>query len=404
MIKQFAKDFYSTNFVFKGKEKLSKLTIFFIIILDMFIFITIGMGIDFQIKVLNNPTVIYPYECRDIINSKKTDDFNKFFYVSSNNNMRYQNIQNSEMDIRCKELINIKLKAVQKKHDIKKLRKQEKELINSQYKVKSELDYLRENYNTVLFEKISSQSINKSIIRDDISSDNIKVKYDSYKKEKEKLEKQKNDLLKGFKESEEVKDFISFIEKEKKQIKEDIKDLRKSYELKSDLVSLAFLLPLVFLAFYMMRSYLQKEKYILYVLFKNIFVVIFIPTFISIISLIYTLLPKVFIEKVVKFFYELEIPFIVYYIAIAIFVVIFGYIIVKLQNKYKNDTKKFSSNSISKTESYNRSICNECGNKVDYQMMNYCPCCKNQLRVDCLNCDKKTIKGLNFCTKCSHEL
>lgn len=404
MIKQFIKDFYSTNFTFKGKERLSKLTIFFIIILDIFIFITLGLGIDFQIKVLNNPSVVYPHQCRNIINSKNIDDFNKYFYTYKNNNMRYQNIKNDQMDSRCKEILDKKLKTIQEKHNIKDLRKTEKDLTKNQNNVILELDYLRANYNTVLFEKISSQDSNKSIVKDDISSENIKTKYDSYVKENEKLKKQKEDLSKSFKESKYVKDFVSFVKKNKIKINKDLKELRKSYELKKELVTLAFLIPLLFLSFYMIRRYLYKEKYILYVMFKNIFIVILIPTFLSLISLIYTLLPKVFIEKVLKFFYELEVPFVVYYIAIAIFVVVFGYIIVKLQNKFKNDMNKLKTNSITKIESYNRSICNTCGNKVDYQTMNFCPSCKSELRIDCEKCNKKTIKDLNFCVKCANEL
>ena len=68
-MKEFIKKFYSNNFVYNGKEKLSKLTIMFIAILNIFIFITIGLGIDFQVKVLNSPTVTYPYKCRDVLNN-----------------------------------------------------------------------------------------------------------------------------------------------------------------------------------------------------------------------------------------------------------------------------------------------------------------------------------------------
>ena len=59
-MKEFIKKFYSNNFVYNGKEKLSKLTIMFILILNIFIFITIGLGIDFQVKVLNSSTITYP--------------------------------------------------------------------------------------------------------------------------------------------------------------------------------------------------------------------------------------------------------------------------------------------------------------------------------------------------------
>jgi len=87
------KTFYKNNFVYTGSEKLSKLTILFILFLDIFIFITIGLGIDFQIKVLNNPNVIFSQKCRNIVNSKNLNDFNNYVYTYENYNNKYQDIK-----------------------------------------------------------------------------------------------------------------------------------------------------------------------------------------------------------------------------------------------------------------------------------------------------------------------
>lgn len=403
-MKNLIKNFYSNNFIYKGKEKLSKLTILFIFFLNVFIFITLGLGIDFQIKVLNNPKVTFPSKCRTIINTNKVDDFNNYFYSSKNYSNKYQNIKNEEMDKRCNTLLYTKLKNVKTEHKIKDLREKQKKINSELNKVSNELTYLRENYNTVLFEKISSQESSKSIIKDDISSDNIKAKYNLYLKQKEKLKKQKEDILKQFKNSKSVKELLSFVKDNKKLIKEDYKKLNKSYDIKRELITLLFLLPLLLISFYIMRRYLKSEKYTLYIMFKNITVVIFIPTLISFLALIYILMPKIFIEKVLKFFYELEVPFIVYYLVIAILVLIFGYLIVKIQKRYRENNKKLENNSISKIESFNKNICNKCFNKVDYNVMNFCPNCQNELKTKCSNCQKETIKGLSFCMYCSENI
>ncbi|MEN5407470.1 hypothetical protein ABE185_06830, partial [Aliarcobacter butzleri] len=54
--------------------------------------------------------------------------------------------------------------------------------------------------------------------------------------------------------------------------------------------------------------------------------------------------------------------------------------------------------------SYNKNICNICGNKVDYIFMNYCPCCKNQLKIECKVCNKQTISVLDFCMNCGNNI
>ena len=66
--------------------------------------------------------------------------------------------------------------------------------------------------------------------------------------------------------------------------------------------------------------------------------------------------------------------------------------------------KKLKNNKISIYDSYNKNICNICGNKVDYIFMNYCPCCKNQLKIECKVCNKQTISVLDFCMNCGNNI
>ena len=407
-MKNYLKTFYQNNFIYKGKEKLSKFTIFFIIVLDLIIYSTLNMGIDFQTRVLNSPTVTFPYKCRDIVNSNYIDDFNQYFYSNSDYNYydetsKYQNIKNEQIDLRCVEIFN-KLNMIKKEHDIKELRNELNRFINNENKVNNEIYYIKENYNTVLFEKMSSQKSEQSIIKDNINIQNVKEKYDNYSNELLNIREKKEKLFKNFKESENVQELISYINIYKEQINGDIEKSTKSYILKIELITLAFLFPLVIIFFYLMKKYLQKEKYILYIIFKNILIITLIPTIISIVSLIYKFLPKLFLEKILLFFYSIEIPFVVYYFAVIVFVLIFTYLIIKIQKRFKENSDRFKNNKITKIESYNKNICNNCGNRVDFTIMNYCPCCKNELKIECTKCKELSIKNLDYCYKCGSEL
>ena len=407
-MKEFIKKFYSNNFVYNGKEKLSKLTIMFIAILNIFIFITIGLGIDFQVKVLNSPTVTYPYKCRDVLNNNDISDFRQYFYTKEKYDdyyyeENYQGIKDLQEDSRC-VLLKEKINLVKKEHNIKELISSSNKLLNNQSKIDSELSYIKENYNTVLFEKMSSQTQDKSIIKDDLSTQNIKEKHDAYIKELEKIKEEIDQLNNNFSKSKSVEELVSFVSTNKEQINQDIESMNKAYSIKRELVTLAFLLPLVLVFFYMMKTYLTKERYILYILFKNILIINLNKKVISMISLVYELLPKIFIEKVLRFFYEIEIPFIVYYFVITIFIFIFGYLIIKLQKKFKEENNRLKNNSITKVESYNKNICNNCGNRVDFNTMNFCPCCQNKLKVECDSCHHMTIKGLDYCSNCGKSV
>lgn len=400
-MKESLKSFYKNNFVFKGKEKLSKLTILFIITLDLFVFAILGLGIDFQVQILNSPNSSYPNQCRTIVNSKDLHNINKYFYSKNNSNHKYQNIKDEQLDQSCKTLFD-KLSVVKKEHNILTLRKEQKKLLKDLSQVSKELDFIRTNYNTSLFESIENNTSIQN--KQNTINNDIKQKYNIYTKKLEDLKKEKEKLSNTFSNSNSVKELTTYIKSNKKLINDNYKSLRKSYEIKKELITLAFLSPLFLLAFYLMKNYLLKENYILYIISKNILVVVLIPAFLSFVSLIYTLLPKVFFEKLLKFFMDLEIPFVVYYFAIAVLILIFTYIIIKIQKRYKKEGEELKNNSISKLESYNRSICNDCGNKVNYETMNYCPNCQNQLRVDCTSCNNKTIKSLKYCSSCSEKI
>ncbi|BAK72846.1 hypothetical protein [Arcobacter sp. L] len=398
------KNFFSNNFVYKGKEKLSKLTILSLIILNILVLFILDKGIDFQTRVLNNPMTKFPYDCRDIFTyNLNVDDFNNYIYNAQNYNSKYQNIKDLELDSRC-SLIFEKISLIKNNIDIKSLKKKNEELSNKSYELNNQISYLKDNYNTILFEKMSEQEINKSIIKGEVSAENIKEKYELLTKELESIDKEKEKLSNEFKEENLVKDLISYLALNKDTILIDIEKAQKFYSIKYELVILLFLIPLVAIFFYLMKRYLHKDKYILYIIFKNILIVTLIPTFISFFSLINIFIPKIFLEKVLMFFYSLEIPFIVYYLAIAIAVLIFIFIIIKIQKKFKEDNEKLKNNNISIIDAYNKNICIKCGNRVDFTIMNYCPCCQNQLKIECKSCHTNTIKGLDYCSNCGSNI
>lgn len=403
-MKNLIKSFYSNNFVYKGKEKLSKLTILVLVFLNIFVLTILYQGIDFQTRVINNPNTKFPYDCRDILNYNTTiDDFNNYIYYSYNYDSQYQNIKDLEIDERC-NLIFEKIKLIKENIDIQSLKNKNDELYNKSYNISSEISYLKDNYNTLLFEKLSDQKTDKSIIKGDLTAQNVKDKYEKLSKELEELNKQKEDLKANFKEERLVKDIVLYLENNKEFILEDIKKSEKYYSIKYELVILLFLVPLVLIFFYFMKNYLKKDRYVLYIIFKNILFVTMIPTLISFFSLINIFIPKIFMEKLLMFFYNLEIPFVVYYLAIVILVLISIFIIIRIQKRFKENSDKLKNNNITFVESYNKNLCNKCGNRIDYNVMNFCPCCQNELKVECKSCKKMSLKQFEFCFNCGDKM
>ena len=393
-MKEAFKNFYKNNFVFKGKEKLSKLAIIFIVLLDLFVFSILQMGVDFQVKVLNSPYNSYNSTCKNIVTSSKIESLNSYYYTNENR-YKYNTIQKENISSKCKEVISL-IDNVKKEHSIKELRKTKRLLNKELASVNTQINFYRQNYNTSLFENIQTQN------KEELNSE-VKDKYNNYLAKRKELNTKINQIDKNFASSKSVKKLSSYINENKELIKEDYKAKVKAYEVKKDLITLAFLLPLLLVSFFAMKKYMLKENYILYIIAKNVLVIVSIPTVVSFISLVYTLLPKVFFEKLMRFFANLEIPFVVYYFALAVLVVVFTFIIIRVQKKYKESNSQFQNTSMSKIESYNKSICNNCNNKVNYETMNFCPNCQNKIRVKCKACGDMTVDSLKYCSSCGEE-
>lgn len=399
------KNFYKNNFIYSAKEKLSKLTILFILILNIIVFNIILEGQKFQVNFVSSPYNKYPNYCTNFINSLTRINFDTFSSIEyyTNDISYYGEIFSDNLDFRCVQ-INNKINNVKNEHNLEEINLDIEELNKKIFSTRDEIKYFKNNYNTTLFEKLANQDTNKSILQKNLNSENIKIKYQETLKKEEELNNKKEEIYKKFQNSKSIIELNDYILSIKSSYLGDREKAFDTYYNLIEIIKILFLLPMVILFFYLMKRYLKSEKYILYIIFKNLFMVSLIPTLYTIFLMIYKFLPKVYITEIIQFFYDLEIPFVVYYLLVIVFVVIFTYFIIKIQKHFKEKNEKLKRNKITIIESFNQNSCNSCGNKVSYISMNYCPICQNRLKIKCNSCENETVLGLNFCQNCGEKL
>lgn len=399
------KNFYKNNFVYSAKEKLSKLTILFILILNIIVFNIILEVQKFQVNFVSSPYNKYPNYCTNFINSLTRINFDTFSSIEyyTNDISYYGEIFSDNLDFRCVQ-INNKINNVKNEHNLEEINLDIEELNKKIFSTRDEIKYFKNNYNTTLFEKLANQDTNKSILQKNLNSENIKIKYQETLKKEEELNNKKEEIYKKFQNSKSIIELNDYILSIKSSYLDDREKAFDTYYNLIEIIKILFLLPMVILFFYLMKRYLKSEKYILYIIFKNLFMVSLIPTLYTIFLMIYKFLPKVYITEIIQFFYDLEIPFVVYYLLVIVFVVIFTYFIIKIQKHFKEKNEKLKRNKITIIESFNQNSCNSCGNKVSYISMNYCPICQNRLKIKCNSCENETVLGLNFCQNCGEKL
>jgi predicted RNA-binding Zn-ribbon protein involved in translation (DUF1610 family) len=264
------------------------------------------------------------------------------------------------------------------------------------YTLNGELSKIEKIYNTTLFEKMAGQEREKSIIEDGISADNIAQKYRDAKERVSQKEREIGELYRKFYLSEEVKEARDRVEKYRDEINSNYEFSSRYFHIKIYLVELLFTTPLVVIFYILMVRNRRLENFINYTIFKHLFIVAMIPLLSTIAELIYDYLPTQFIESLITFFYSIEIPFFLYYILIAIAVIVATLLIIYIQRFLKNRDK----NGLTTVESYRKSECVSCVNRVDYKSMDFCPYCGNGLSEKCQFCGEKRLKGMNFCHHC----
>jgi len=400
-------------FSFREKSeitKLTKLSVFLIVILDIFIYILISAGISFQTKVLNNPQIKYPYQCTKIINQPEKilvlDDrlYRYNYYKKSNvkNSRAISGIISQEMDPRCSEIASL-FEKLKKDKEIIALQANQNLLKTKEKKLNNDLRYIQKNYNTVLFEKIASQKDSDSIVGMDLNTKNAKIKYDKLQSELAELKSAMETNEKLFKENLLVNQVHSYVQKNAKNILNSKEEEQKAYNLKKHFISILFVLPFLLFFYFRMNKHNKENKYNKYIINKNLFIVSAIPFISSAAMLFYNLIPHVFLEMFIAFFYSIKTPFVVFYILAAIIIFLITFSVIKIQNREHEKEQQKRSSKIDFFKAYNLSKCQNCKNSVDYLHMSFCPFCNNELKDICTNCGELKLKNGKFCEHCGVE-
>lgn len=414
---KFIKNKYNNNLVYTGKEKLNKITIFFIIILNIIVLNVLLTGISFQTSFLNNPETKYPYQCKNLFNKDKIivndlytyNNYYGYYGYSRGASIVTQEIKNNELSLEC-SILQDKINFIRKEINFKELVDKERSLNAEINKSESNLNNFRQTYNTSLFENIANNTNtnNTNSYSYDNDFENKKNQYNSLilnlETQKTNLDKLKN----NFDNNELIKNLKNFLIENKIKINKHYNDSVIYHNLTKNLIECLFTLPLLIISFLVTRNYLRQDKYIHYIISKNILVVISLPILFNIISLslnlfqiIYNLLPKTFLNFIINTFYNLHLSFLLYYFLMFILIVLFGFLIIKIQKRSKTLEIK---NKISFEIAIQNNNCFHCGQRVNYVFMNYCPHCQKQLKEKCKKCDKETITGLRYCYNCGDIL
>lgn len=373
-------------------EPLSSLSVVLLIILDIFIFTNVMIGVNGETAKVPKLAYYYPSECSRHFNDLQTD-YNGFDAVSYRNT--YASHLRPHLSPQCQELEKI-IEGIRSDEAYTLNLKSLHALESRQQQNKIRLEQLSAQYNTRLFEQIAQMPNNKEL-------HDAKGEYDALNLDSANLEEELKALplvtaLAGY------KAYEAYIESNKASFAE----AKKSYEFWQPFKvyghMLIFILPLLLLFGFLYRwskgKELRQENYnpVVKIISAHIALILALPLVWYTLSLLYHVLPKTLLKNLIEFLVEIGLISLLNYLAIFLVVLFFGGLIYFIQKRTLRQ-KQAVSYSKNRQKLISWSQCFECEYKIDYTKA-HCPFCGVALHEVCSACHKETNLHERFCSHC----
>ena len=395
----------------------SKVSLFIFILI---VFGIIGSGVEMQQSYIVKPHKQFSYKCTNFIDkNKEIDKFQnrnvsqdiyvtyyryKFWILED---FSYNHQRRSEQDVlrtfgtneSCQELgiLYLDIANSDEFKDRLIIKQGLKKKINA---LNQTISRKTDEYTNTLLEDIAKQDKEYSIL-----STSSKTVKSELKKSRKKLGILENELAKteDISTLDEFKIFKKFLDDESSWILSQKREAIKYYRLKYTFNIFIFLFP-VWLMFYVGYRVLKRKNYFVSShLSLNVANVAALYIVFNFFLLIYTIIPKVFFNKLIQFLSQYNLTLLLNIAAILFFMILFGFFINRIQrNRYK-DNNLGSKEALRDSRRKNLNSCIKCGNRYD-EKDKFCGFCSHKLKTECSECKEMVESDYTYCTNCNKKL
>lgn len=376
-------------------EPLSGLSVLLLIILDIFIFTNVMIGVNGETAKVPQVGYYYPSDCTKHFKEVQTSyrGFEGYQYRK-----RYEAHLRPHLSGYCREL-DQKMELFTLQEGYKRNLKSIQNIESRQRQNRARLEQISNQYNTRLFERIA-QMPNNTGLKD------AKIEYDALMLDNEKLEKELASIpsvttLEGY------KTYAEYIKNNTAKFMEAKESYAFWQPFKAYGHMLIFILPLLILFgfFYkrMKNKELQQKEYnpVVKIISAHISLILALPLIWYTLTLIYHVLPKTLLKELIEFLVGIGLISILNYLAIFLVVLFFGGLIYFIQKRTLRRKQ-----AVSYAKNYKKllswSQCFECEYKIDYAK-EHCPFCGVKLHEACPVCSRQTNRHEPYCSHCGKE-
>lgn len=373
-------------------EPLSGLSVLLLIILDIFIFTNVMIGVEAETAKVPRFSNYYPSDCSRHFSEVQTDykDFSHYRYAQS----RASHLR-PHLSEYCKEL-DEKIEVFSLTEPFKSRLKRIYEVENQQQKNTQRLKEISKQYNTRLFERIAQMPNNRAL-------KDAKNEYEALLLDNKRLE-QELTAISPVATQDGFEAYAQYVRKNGAAFEKQKEAYKFWQPFKAYAHMLIFILPLlVFFGFFYQRSKrreLMHQEYnpIVKIIAAHISLILALPLFWYSLTLIYHVLPKTLLKKIVDYLVEIGLISLLNYISILLVVLFFGGLIYWIQKRrLKHKHAVVLSKNYKKLVSWSQ--CFGCEYKIDYTKM-YCPFCGVKLHEKCSSCENEIVVHEEYCSEC----
>jgi hypothetical protein len=386
-----------------SEEPLSKLSLFVIIALDIFILSVVFQGLNEHTKQITSPDEYVPYECQEVF-IRRNWSSNNFLtklqplVLSGHNNYSYkydsrlEQVKTEVMHNSCREFYT-KVKLVAENQKLKNLFIDRQETLKQRGQLNKSLNQSKDVYDTSLLENIADPKKDSN----DLTA--VKTSITSYKSEIEVVTQRlinTEKTINGEPLITELRGMLSPDNKLRQEIVNDFKKFQKVYPLKELGWQLVFMLPLFFVFYIWSSRSVKKNSKVQTLIATHLLVVASIPIILKVMEVVLDLIPLHFFKNLFKLLKSLHIIAIWHYVVILISVCATLFAVYVIQKKIFNK-KRIQQKRLMK------GACYSCGRKLP-NSEHTCPFCGTKQQTNCHRCHEKTYVCGDYCKNCGTEL
>jgi hypothetical protein len=378
---------------------IGKATLAIVIMLDIFILVSITDGLGEHTAQLVTPHEYIPPHCSEIVISNSWDKRYPKPLADLINRGSYgltYDIQSSDRQAAHSSCLPVTGLI----HDIS-MDKVARRLLANYLEIKTEIqkakvdgDRVRSAHDSVILETIAGIDVINQ-------ADQIQNEINRTTSQLNRLLSKERDNLEAISTNKKISalklHFTTYTQTQRDSLKADKLNYQFWLPLKRLGMEMIFLLPMILILFLWNGISLRAGRHYQVLVSSHLIVIAFIPTVFRALDLIYTVIPKTLIAKVITFLESFNLIAIWYYIVMAAAVSLGVALIYFVQLRIFTKQQIMKGNIIQ--DRIAKGCCQDCGNSV-HRDNKHCSACGYSIYSNCSACDEPTYTNGKFCKEC----